>query len=396
VRRLLSIASFALVVTACGPATSTSRASATTEPLLADRTAETVAGRTDPPSECRPDSFQYPPVDLDAVEYLVPFGMMIDSHVTPIDHQYFQNFKEPDRRINVYSPADGRVVAIQHFQQLLTDGPRVAADDYLLTIQHTCKVSSTFIHVGHLEPRIEAVAPPSGQYSRVDIAVKAGELIGWFTKNVDYNLVDLDFETDGIVDPSSYEREPWKTHVPDTFDYFDSSISERMRSLSLRTAEPRGGVFTWDIDGRLVGNWFEEGTNGYGGVNQDRYWAGHLAFAYDHIDPSMLVISIGTWNGRAGQFAVTGNSPDPATVDVGTGPVVFELTYWDYWVGDQRWDRVSFAQGIRALPAEKYDGVIGSVLVELIDGRTLRFEVFPGVEGSDVTGFTEAARQFTR
>ena len=166
-----------------------------------------------------------------------------------------------------------------------------------------------------------------------------------------------------------------------------------MQSLSLRSVEPRGGVFAHDVDGRLVGSWFEEDTNGYGGADPDRYWAGHLTFAYDHIDPTTVVVSIGTFIDRSRQFAVAGNAPDPLTVTVATGPVVYELVDWDYWVDDERWDRRSFADGIRAVPSGQ---VVGSVLVELIDDRTLIMEVFPGVESSEVSGFTPAASRYTR
>ena len=205
--------------------------------------------------------------------------------------------------------------------------------------------------------------------------------------------MDQDFVTDGLVDLSSYKREPWKAHVPETFRYFVLTIGKQMEALSLRTVEPRGGVFTHDIDGRLVGNWFEEGTNGYQGADERRYWAGHLSFAYNHIDPSMVWVSIGTFIDQSQQFAVVGNSPDPASVSVDTGPVVYELVGWEYWVDEDRWDRVSLAQGITALPSTDR---AGSVLVQLLDDRTLMMETFPGISGSEIDGFTSKARTFTR
>jgi hypothetical protein len=349
--------------------------------------------QVDDTNDCVPEPFEFPPVDLDAVEYLTPFGLMTGSHVTPVDHQYFQNFKEPDRRIEVFAPGDGRVISMQHFGTPITEDATGLVDDYRLVIEHTCTVSSIFIHIAELNATLATQAPDIGQYSSVDIPVTAGETIGWFTANVDYNLVDQDFVTDGLVDLSSYEREPWKAHVPETFGYFIPAIGKQMEALSLRTTEPRGGVFTHDIDGRLVGNWFEEGTNGYQGVGERRYWAGHLSFAYNHIDPSMVWVSIGTFIDQSQQFAVVGNSPDPASVSVETGPVTYELVGWEYWVGESRWDRVSLAQGITALPSTDSSG---SVLVQLLDDRTLMMETFPGIGPSEVDGFTSAARTFTR
>ena len=90
-------------------------------------------------------------------------------------------------------------------------------------------------------------------------------------------------------------------------------------SLSLRAEAPFDGRFDYDVDGRLVGNWFLQGTNGYEGVNRDRYWAGHLAVAYDHLDPSHVVISLGTFDGASAQVAVRGNAPDPADISVIVG-----------------------------------------------------------------------------
>ena len=70
---------------------------------------------------------------------------------------------------------------------------------------------------------------------------------------------------------------------------------------SPRTAEPRGGRIDYDIDGRLVGSWFLEGTVDYSGGSTPTicgnrpcpYWTGHLSIAYDHIDPEQIRISIG-------------------------------------------------------------------------------------------------------
>lgn len=409
-RQIASIACFIVLAASCGSTTTTvspgesvttstngagtsTTTVPTTEPIEQPATIRPVEHEPEPTLDCRPDPFEFPPVDLDAVEYLNPFGLMTGSHVTPVDHQYFQNFREPERQIDVYAPSDGRVRSIQRFGTPVSENPTGVVDDYYLVIEHTCTVSSVFIHITELSAPLQQEAPEIGQYSSVDIPVEAGEKIGWFTKNVDYNVVDLDFETDGLVDPSSYQREPWKIHVPDTFDYFVPELSDQMRSMSLRTTEPRGGVFTHDIDGRLVGNWFEEGTNGYGGVNQQRYWAGHLSFAYDHIDPSMVMISIGTFVDVSRQFAVAGNAPDPASITPETGAVIYELVEWDYWVGENRWDRMSLAEGIQARPG---DGVLGSVLVQLVDDRTLMMEIFPGVSRDGVSDFTTEAKHFTR
>ena len=115
--------------------------------------------------------FEHPPVDLDAVEALVPFGLMTGSHVTPVDHQYFQNFLEPEREIDVFSPGAGRVVSLQHFGTPVSENPKGVVDDFRLVIEHTCTISSIFIHIDELIPRLADHDPGIGNYASIDVPV---------------------------------------------------------------------------------------------------------------------------------------------------------------------------------------------------------------------------------
>ncbi len=65
----------------------------------------------------------------------------------------------------------------------------------------------------------------------------------------------------------------------DPFAYFEEPLRTHLLEKNLRAAEPRGGRVDFDIDGRLVGNWFLEGTKG-----DDEQKA--LAFVYDYLDPT--------------------------------------------------------------------------------------------------------------
>ena len=340
-------------------------------------------------------TFEFPPVDLEAIEFVVPLGLMSNSHVTPVDHQYFQNILEPEREIDVYSPAAGTVTTIEHFNRAIADhNADHVVEDYRLIIEHSCRISSIFIHVGTLAPALATLAPEAGGNARVDIAVAAGELIGTFRKNVDYNVVDTAVTLQGLLVPEHYVREPWKIHAPDSFAYFTDTTREQLEAKSLRTLEPIGGRFDYDIDGRLVGNWFLLGTNGYTGADQQRYWAGHLAVAYDYIDSSLIVVSLGTFDGVSRQFAVRGNAPDPGDVSTVTGPIAYELVGHEYWAGDSRWDRRTLFKGIEAR-----DGggpVQGVVLFEVLADQQLRVEIFPGATAAQVDGFTEAALIYER
>lgn len=337
--------------------------------------------------------FDYPPANLEKIEYITPLGLMVDSHVTPVDHQYYQNFKEPEKEIEVYSPASGVVTGIQHMNSPVSDSFAGKVDDYRVVIDHACGLSSIYIHIGKLSEKLAKAAPSPGRFSSQRISVEAGEQIGSYFKNVDFNLVDQSHRN-ALLEEKTYEREEWKIHTPENqFQYFRDDIRNKMEEKSLRSVEPLGGKFDYDVDGRLVGNWFEEGTNGYEGNNQQRYWGTHLAIAYNHIDPSLIMVSLGTYVDKAEQFAVKGNSPDPATIGKNGGIVKYELVDFDYFSDGQPWDRMDLVKGIQAKGGQE---VRGTVLLELIEDRKMKLEIFQGKIASEVSGFTQNAKFYER
>jgi len=267
-----------------------------------------------------------------------------------------------------------------------------AVDDFRLIIQHTSTISSMYIHIDELSDKLAAFDPGLGGYASVNVEVSAGEVIGRYGGSVDYNIVDKDIVLD-FVNPDSYVVEDWKIHCPDPFDYFNAQIKSELRAKSLRTYNPVGGKIDYDIDGRVVGNWFEEGTNGYGGINPSRYWAGHLSIVYDSIDPDAIIVSIGTFNGEAKQFSVRGNSPDPATISVAHGLVIYELIDFEYYKDGNVWDRTSFVQGLKVRNSVNRHGVI---LLQLIEDRKLKVEIIPGKTADEVDGFTDNSLNFVR
>ena len=340
-------------------------------------------------------TFDYPPFDLEKVYYILPMGLMSGAHVTPIDHQYYISYGygsgEEAVDVDVYSPADGTVTSIQHMDVAAGDSP-LPVDDFRITIQHTDTISSYYIHIDELSEKLMAVDPGFGNYSSVNVDVSAGEVIGRYGGSVDYNIVDEDVELP-FINPDSYTWEPWKIHCPDPFDYFNESIKNQMIEKCLRTEDPIGGKICYDIDGRLVGTWFEEGTNGYGGADPDRYWAGHLSIVYDSIDPDRIVISIGTFIDTAQQFTVKGNSPDPANISADDGLVIYELVDFDYYKNDTMWDRASFVKGLKIKESSTQRGVI---LLQLLEDGTLKVEIFPDETSETVNSFTENAKIYVR
>ena len=152
------------------------------------------------------------------------------------------------------------------------------------------------------------------------------------------------------------------------------------------------------MDGRLVGNWFREGTEDYvagretyGSPVVTPYWAGHLAIAYDHVDPEQIRISIGTdfatdeeCHYCIGAYGVRGNIPDPAEVSTETGLVKYELVGLER-VGSSR-------QRTRHVDGE----ILGIFLVQILEERTIKAEVFKGKTATEVSGFSDSASLYHR
>jgi hypothetical protein len=360
-------------------------------------------GTASPPSDLRqywshgtaqgsgPVRFSYPPMKVDDIAYIVPMGLMVGAHVTPSDHMYFEPVdRNAGRyRYDVFAPANGHIVHIQHRNRFegTNEAPR-EYDDYRVVIEHTGTFWSYFDLITRLDPsiveRLERV-PVGGPPIHVRIPVKAGQVIGKVGgRTLDFGVVNSEVRLRGFVVPQHYEREPWKIHTVDPFDYFDEPLRSRLVERSLRKAKPHGGKIDYDVDGRLVGNWFREGTNGYAG-NGDRrgYWTGHLAIVYHHLDPSKIVVSLGDYDGQCRQFWVKGNAPDPATVGKDQGLTKYNLV----WPSIDSRGRT--LEGLN-------DRVQGVLLVQLVEDRKLKVEAFPGQAAEQVEGFTKRAAIYER
>ncbi len=334
------------------------------------------------------------PMRLEDVVYILPMGLMSGSHVTPVDHLYFHTSHKNTGRYDVLAPADGYVVGVE----IVGD-----SGDYRIIIEHTCTFYTIYIHVTELAPKIAAAAGTFSQGSKaIRVPVQAGEVIGTKVPNmekktfqVDFSVANADVMLKGFVVPAHYAGEAWKVHTDDMYTYYRDSLRSQMIAKNIRTAEPVGGKIDYDIDGRLVGNWFRQGTNGYSGSNPYKYWEGHLTIAYDYLDPGSIRVSIGDWGGKSLQAGVKGNAPDPKNVSVETGLVKYELVD-PYYVkaNGTYWDQETLEKDVRLdfLDAFRH----GTLLVQLIDERTLKIETFPGTAASDVNGFSVKAILYER
>ncbi len=302
-----------------------------------------------PPKDCKGTTikFSVSPVDPNSITHIVPLGKMAASHVTPTDHGYIHTAYPgivPEKLDDVRAPADGYITDIQAFP---------SPNDYRMILWHSCTISTIFIHLVELAPEIKALSgdlPPGSNLSRSGrspIPVKAGQVIAKMRGGVDFSIHDTAVTLRGFVIPSHYYDEAWKIHTVDLFDYFVDSIRSELRGKSMRIAEPRGGKIDYDIDGRLIGNWFVENTGGYrGGGVAANYWNTHLAFAYHHINPTQIMISVPNsgindqekCNVCFGLYGVKGNAPDPKDITSTTGLVKYELVARFYSGADPRDD----------------------------------------------------------
>ncbi|KKW05395.1 MAG: hypothetical protein UY40_C0021G0004 [candidate division CPR1 bacterium GW2011_GWC1_49_13] len=218
---------------------------------------------------------------------------------------------------------------------------------------------------------------------------------------MDFAVWDTTKPLTGFVNPDSYQAENWKIYTADPLDYVTAQIKEKMLAKYIRTVEPRSGKIDHDIDGRLIGSWFLEGSNGYagsGGTQNQNYAAGHLSISPEHIDPTAFLVSFGNYQGQPQQFSISRSAPSPAEVSVETGLVKYALIGWQYLEGNtgRFWDRTSFPSVLPLTVVNRGFPSQGCVLFQLVEDRQLKMEAFPNQSCSAVSAFTSAANFYER
>lgn len=341
---------------------------------------------------------------LEDFRYLLPYGLLAGAHVTPIDHMYFSptNMTGPRDEYEVRAIADGVVYNLQP-RDINVDTGQAKQREWRMDIAHTCTFTSYFDLLTSITPELENAFNASregGRRDAVSFPLHAGDLVGRIGgQTLDFGVYDYNVTLPGFLVPTHYDAEPWKVHTVDPFPPFDLTVRTQLLSKLLRQAAPRAGQIDYDVDGRLVGNWFREGTHGYRGLDQRQYWVGHLAIVYDFLDPTQVRFSTGNWSGQARAFGVRGNAPDPRNVTSETGLVEYELVTFEHYARNHP-ERVGLGQnGIQPgddVAARNHDTVQGTVLLQLVADRTLKMETFPGKRADEVNGFTAAAILYER
>lgn len=353
--------------------------------------------------DCKQDrkiSFTHSPIAVDQLGYIEPMGKMSDGHVTPTDHVYIapKNPAAADNTTDVVMPADGTVIQVDAMpaQYIGDKNQQTAAEDHRVVIAHNCQYVSIFIHIHKLSDALKTAAggtiQPNTQ-KQMNLELKAGDKLGMIGGSpFDWSLMDATKTLSGFITPDLYKSEPWKIHVIDPFSVYSAPLKEQLIAKSLRSTQPYGGKIDYDKKGALIGNWFREGSNGYMGADQQRYWDGHLAIAPHNIDASSTVASLGNWQGKAAQFMVK-DSPSPTTTTAASGVVKYELASLSLTANGQEWTGREFAKDIKV---RQNNQVMGVALFQVLNGEKLKVELFPGKTAAQVSGFTSAAQTYVR
>lgn len=359
-----------------------------------------------------PITFTVPIMKPEDIGTIIPLGNMVKGHVTPTSHQYYYpndaHLGAAATEKSVYAPADGYITRVTRTSEASLEPGVPARDNYALLIQHNCTFYTDLSLITSLPNDILAAigTVERGQSKNVKVKITAGQIIARVGgQSLDVVVLDQYTAPKQYIVPSHY-TEVGKKYKTDPFPFYTQAIRDQLYTKTIRVADPRGGRFDYDIDGKAVGTWFLQGTNGYSGKENfgPYYWNGHLSLVYDPLDPTQIIISIGKWPKigateseiKSGwQFTVTGNTPDPKNVDVSSGMVKYEVNYYSYVLQNNPTQMWNF-QSNQGPVTPKSNYAEGILLVQMMDNRLLKVETFPGKTAAQVTGFTSAAQLYER
>ncbi len=321
------------------------------------------------------------PMDEKDYTHIIPYGLMVGGHVTPIDHQYFApaDYHSAKNAYPVYAMADAKLVD--------TEGIDDSRKDIRLVFSMSCTFMYYYDLLNSVEPGIKN-----------GVEVKAGQLIGHIGgQTLDFAVWDTTKPLKNFIVPEHYTAESWKIYTADPLNYYTPELKALALAKYPRTVEPVSGRIDYDVDGKLIGTWFQQGTNGYAGAdpnNKTSYWSGHLAIVPNNFDPSATIFSIGTWpGGEASQYLVKPGSTDPATVGIDTGLVKYDLSMLNFTAPDGTpWTQEKLVKDPKAVAGSS----AGCALLQLTDTRLLKVETFPKQVCSAVPAFTSAAKLYER
>ena len=308
--------------------------------------------------KCSPSSIKFtkPVVPLDKMVASIPYGMMIGGHVTPIDHAYLgisslskaQSERTDADWVAVTAPADGTILELSSLGN---------ANTSRVVINHGCNVYTVYMVLnkptGVLAKYVDELA--SRGSVKLNIKVKAGDEFGRQRDNMlDFNVFDGTQWLSGFANPASYlTHDAWKPYTADFLPFFSDEIRSGIEKWMQKTSAPRVGKIDHDVIGAAAGNWFLDGTFGYGGnqnslfVNatspigggvvegKNGYDWSHLAIAPHEVDTSQWIFSIGWWNDPKGDatqalIVIGSGQVKPDKISASSGAVTYQLAQISY------------------------------------------------------------------
>lgn len=359
---------------------------------------------------------------LDQLTASIPYGMVIDDHVTPIDHGYLgiktlaatSPLSDADY-LPITAPADGTIIEV---------GSLGSPTSHRVVIAHGCGLYSVYMVVnkltGVLAAQADAVEKQS--YLRLNQPINAGEEFGRQRDNpLDFNIFTKETWLTGFVNPLSYlYGEAWKLYTADPTPYFSAELQTPYTDIMQRTVAPRWGKIDYDVAGSAVGNWFLAGTIGYNGQSIDtyknatqpvqggmvagkNYYAyGHLALVPHHVQPNGWIASLGWWqdpNGDPTQLMIdlAPNQKTPDQITATDGLVIYQLAAISFLdangqLFDTHGSKANLPVGVTIAPGQPN----GAIAVQVEADGTLSIEVFPNTLASAVTGFGGNKRSYHR
>ena len=336
---------------------------------------------------------QKSPMNLGDVGMILPLGLTAGAHVTPIDHLYFSpiEFNSPRDKYPVYAMADGYIVEVTS-RSVNVDTGQARPPEYRIIMQHSCQTISYFDLVTSMDDSIIEQMPDIKSKGRASghVAIKAGQLIGRIGgQTLDTAVYNMNLILPGFITPKLYDGEFWKIHTDDFFSYFNEPLKSQLLAINPRKTPPLSGKIDYEQPGKLIGNWFKEGSGGYAGVtgntgvgsNGRGYWNGHLSIFYHFLKPELVIVSLGEFkSGQPQSFAVLGNKPDPASIDKNSGAIKYELIQAPGQNGEIPQDERAMA----------------TILFQVMDGEKLKVEVFADKTAAQISNFTSGALIYER
>lgn len=373
-------------------------------------------GAPNPNCQKRPAALAASPIAIGDIAVVAPMGELAEGHIVPGEHIGINYDPDPATDgVRVFAPADGYIATVERHQYVPEGAFTAKLRNYHVYIVHSCTFFTGFVHVTNFSPELLAAnaelrALDTGTVDErskniwPNIPVKAGQVIGTANAFGLLGMVTVDLATriDGYVNPANYTDEGWRLNAAAPHGYFSEPIRSQFLSKTGRTAEPRGGTFDLDVDGRLVGSWFEPSSGGIKGSGAGLKRCGNfpcpaqdgqIAFVYDFMDPAQLRVSIGhNWGLAKGTpYGVKDNRPDFRNIGQTAGPVKYEL------VPLLNMNAAHNFSGEHAIFTKSDDAtVLGTLLVEVTALRRIKVEVFPGRSASQVAGFTANVRMYER